>query len=168
MSGADSVISCTPLPNPAKLHAAIAPPLLKRKKSSPLKKLCQSDHPPSPRAMLLPNKSSGDRNCPQSNACSNQNIPQHQKDTCEVAARFMEAIVLTKTPCPIVCDYIYSVVVEAWKLPIEAQDRRRALAGAPVGTPSVCQFPGGPSLIIDQQTQEDVSFEFGLMLLHLT
>jgi len=41
------------------------------------------------------------------------------------------------------------MVNEAWKLAIEAQDRLRALAGAPVGTPSVCQLPGGPSLKID-------------------
>jgi len=49
------------------------------------------------------------------------------------------------------------MVDEAWKLAIEAQDRQRALAGAPVGTPSVCELPGGPSLKIDQQTREAVS-----------
>jgi len=46
------------------------------------------------------------------------------------------------------------MVVEAWKLAIEAQDRQRALAGAPVGTPSVCQLPSGPSFKIDPQTRE--------------
>jgi len=48
------------------------------------------------------------------------------------------------------------MVVEAWKLAIEAQDRQPALAGAPVGTPSVCQLPGGRSLKIDPQTREAV------------
>jgi len=49
------------------------------------------------------------------------------------------------------------MVDEAWKLAIEAQDRQRPLAGAPVGTPSVCQLPGGPSLKIDPQTGEAIS-----------
>jgi hypothetical protein len=78
----------------------------------------------------------------------------------------MEAIVFTKTPWPILSDEKYSMVEEAWKLAIEAQDRQRALAGAPVGTPSVCQLPGGPSLKIDPQTREAVSLEFCLMLLY--
>jgi len=30
------------------------------------------------------------------------------------------------------------MVEEAWKFAIEAQDRQQALAGTPVGTPSVC------------------------------
>ena len=68
----------------------------------------------------------------------------------------MEAIVFTKTPWPIISDEKYWMVDEAWKLAIEAQDRQRALAGAPVGTPSVCQLPGGPSLKIDPQTREAV------------
>jgi hypothetical protein len=49
------------------------------------------------------------------------------------------------------------MVDEAWKLASEAQDCQRALAGAPVGTPSVCQLPGGPSLKIDPQIREAVS-----------
>jgi hypothetical protein len=44
------------------------------------------------------------------------------------------------------------MVDEAWKLAIAAQDRQRALAGAPVTSPSVCQLPGGTSLKIDLQT----------------
>ena len=60
----------------------------------------------------------------------------------------------------------YLMVEETWKLAIEAQDRQRALAGAPVGTLSVCQLPGGPSLKIDPQTREAVSLEFCLMLLY--
>ena len=80
----------------------------------------------------------------------------------------MEAIVFTKTPWPIVSDDKYSMVEEAWNLAIEAQDRQRALAGAPAGTPSVCQLPRGPSLKIDPQTQEAVCLELCLMLLYQT
>jgi len=63
------------------------------------------------------------------------------------------------------------MVDEAWKLASEAQDCQRALAGAPVGTPSVCQLPGGPSLNNDPQTREAVSvnsvfyFSIGLMMI---
>jgi hypothetical protein len=49
------------------------------------------------------------------------------------------------------------MVDEAWKLAIEAQDRQRASAGAPGGAPSVCQFPGGPSLKFHPHTSEAVS-----------
>jgi hypothetical protein len=69
----------------------------------------------------------------------------------------MEAIVFAKTPWPIISDEKYSMVDEAWQLAIEAQDCQRALAGAPVGAPSVCQLPIGSSLKIDLQTQEAVS-----------
>jgi hypothetical protein len=72
----------------------------------------------------------------------------------------MEAIVFTKTPWPIISDEKYSIVDKAWQLAIEAQDRQRPLAGAPVGAPSVCQLPSGPSLKIDPQTREAVSVYF--------
>jgi len=72
----------------------------------------------------------------------------------------MEATVFTKTPWPILSDGKYSMVEEAWKLAIEAQDRQWALAGAPAGTPLVCQLPSGPSLKIDPQTQDAVSLGF--------
>ena len=101
---------------------------------------------------MVPNKSSGDQNIPQPKASSDQNVPQHQKGTFEVANRFMQAIVFRKNPWPIISDDKYSMVEEVLKLAIEAQDRQRALAGAPVGTPSVCQLPGCPSLKIDLQT----------------
>jgi len=146
----------------------MAPPLLKCQKSSLLNKLSESDRAPSAWALVLPNKSSGDQNLPQPKASSDQNVPQHQKGTFEVAKRFMEAIVFTKNPWPIRSDDKYSMVEEAWKLVIEAQDRQRAVAGAPVGTASVCQLPGGPSLKIDLQTLEAVSLEFCLMLLYQT
>jgi len=58
------------------------------------------------------------------------------------------------------------MVEEAWKLVIDAQDHQQALAGAPGGTPSVCQFPSSPSLKIDLQTQEAVSIGFCLMLVY--
>ena len=117
---------------------------------------------------MLHNKSSGDQTIPQPKASSDQNVPQHQKATFEVAKRFMKAIVFTKAPWPILSDNKYSMVEEAWKLAIEAQDRQWALAGAPVGIQYVCQLPGGPSLKIAQQTREAVSHEFCLMLLYQT
>jgi len=58
------------------------------------------------------------------------------------------------------------MVEEAWKLAIEAQDRQQALAGAPVGMPSVCQLPGSLFLKIDLQTREAVSLGFCSMLLY--
>jgi len=167
-SHADTVIARPPLPNSRNLPAAMAPPLLKRQKSALFNKSSESDRAPSARALVLPNKSSGDQNSPQPKASSDQNVPQHQKATFDVVKRFMEAIVFKKTPWPILSDDKYSMVEEAWKLAIEAQDRQRALAGAPVGTPSVCQLPGGPSLKIDPQTREAVSLEFCLMLLYQT
>jgi hypothetical protein len=39
-----------------------------------------------------------------------------------------------------------------WQLAIAAQDCEYAVAGVPVGTPSVCQLPGGSSLKINPQT----------------
>jgi len=117
---------------------------------------------------VLPNKASGDQNIPQPNASSDQNVAQHQLGTFEIAKRFIEAMVFTRNPSPIISDDKYSMVDEAWTLVIEAQDCQWALAGAPVGTPSVCQLPGGPSLIIDLQTREAVSRECCLMLLYQT
>jgi len=80
----------------------------------------------------------------------------------------MEPIGFTKTPWPILSDDKYSMVEDACNLAIEAQDCQQALAGAPVGTPSVCQLPGGPSLTIDPHTREAVSLAFCLMLLYQT
>jgi hypothetical protein len=63
------------------------------------------------------------------------------------------------------------MVDEAWQLAIEAQDRQWALTGAPVGAPSVCQLPGGPSLKINPHTREALSvysvfcFSIGLVMI---
>jgi len=131
----------------------MAPPLLKCQKST-INILCDSDIVP---AQALPlRKAGGDHSVPQAKAGGDNKVPQHHNATFEVAKRFMEAIVFTKTPWPISSDEKYSMGDEAWKLAIEAQDRQRALAGAPVGTPSVCQLPGGRSLQIDPQTQEAI------------
>jgi hypothetical protein len=46
----------------------------------------------------------------------------------------------------------YTMVDEDWTLAIQPQHYQRALAGASVGTPSVCQLAGGPYLKIDLQT----------------
>ena len=80
------------------------------------------------------------------------NVPHHHKASFEVAKWFVEAILFTKTPWPISSDEKYSMVDEAWQLAIEAQDCQQALAGAPVGAPSVWQLRGGPSLKIDLLT----------------
>jgi hypothetical protein len=86
----------------------------------------------------------------------------------EVLKRFNEAIVLTNTPWAILSDDKFPVIEEARKQAIEAQDRERALAGAHVGTPSVCQLPSCPSVKIDPQTQDAESVEFCLKLLYQT
>jgi len=164
-SRADTVIPRPLLPNSRKPPGSMAPPLLKCQKSALLNKSSESDRAPSAQALPQP-KSSGDQNAPEPKASADQNVPQHQKATFVVAKRFMEAIVFTKTPRPILPNDKYWMVKEAWKLDIEAQDRQQALAGAPAGTPSVCQLPSGPSLKIDPQTREAVSLGFCLMLLY--
>ena len=151
---ADTVIARTSLPNLRHPAGAMASPLLKRQTST-INILRESDTVPT---QALPLSKAGADHCvAQPNASGDHNIPQHQKSTFEVAKQFMEAIVFTKTPWPIMSDEKYSIVDEAWQLAIEAQDRQRALAGAPVGTPSVCQLPGGPSLKIDPQTRDALS-----------
>ena len=97
-SRADTVIACPLLPNSRNRPAAMAPPLLKRQKSSLLNKSSESNCAPTARALVLPNKSSGDHNIPQPKARSDQNVPQHQTGTFEVAKRFMKAILFTKNP----------------------------------------------------------------------
>jgi hypothetical protein len=147
-SCADTVIARTSLPNLRHPAGAMAPRLLKRQKST-INISRESDI-----VQALPRpKAGGDHNMPQQKpGGGDHNVPQYQKATFEVAKRFMEAIVFTKTPWQIISDKKYSMVDEAWQLAIEAQDHQWALAGDPVGAPSVCQLPGGPSLKIDPQT----------------
>jgi len=85
----------------------------------------------------------------------------------EVAKRFMEAIVFTKTLRPISSDDKYSMIEEAWKPLIEAHNHQWALTGAPVVTPSVCQLCSGQSLKINLQTREPISLGFCSTHLHL-
>jgi len=132
-SRADTAIARPPLPNLQHPVAAKAPPLLKCPKSA----INISRESDVVQALPLP-KAGGETNVPQRKAGGDHNVPQQQPATFEVAKRFMEAIVFTKTPWPIISNEKYSMVDDAWKLAIEAQDRQRALAGAPVGTPSVC------------------------------
>ena len=154
-SRADSAIGCTSLSHLRHPAGAIAPPLLKPPKSA-LNILCESDVVPT-QVLPLP-KAGGDQNVPQPKASGDHNFPQHQKVTFEVAKWFMEAIIFTKTPWPINSDEKYSMVDEAWTLATEPQVCLGPLAGAPVGTPSVCQLGGGgPSLKIDPQTRGGVS-----------
>jgi len=151
-SSADTVISRAPLPNLRRPAGAIAPPLLKRQKS-----VINISRESEVLNVLPLSKAGGDQNVPQPKAGGDHNVPQHQQATFEVAKRFMEPIVFTKTSCPIISDKKYSMVDEAWKLAIDAQDRQRTLAGTPVCTPSLCQLPGGQFLQIDPQTREAVS-----------
>jgi len=152
-SRADTVIACTSLPNLRHPARAMAPPLLKLQKST-INISRESDIVQE----LPPPKGGGDHNMPQQRpGGGDHNVPQHQKATFEVAKRFMEAIIFTKTPWPIIPDEKYLMVHEAWQLAIEAQDRQRALGCAPAGTPSGCQWAGGPSLKIDPHTRDAVS-----------
>ena len=96
-SHANTVIARPSLPNSRNLHVAMAPPLLKRQKSSLLNNLSESHCAPSARILVPPNKSSGDQNIPQPIASCDQSDPKHQKTTFEVAKRFMEAMIFTKT-----------------------------------------------------------------------
>jgi hypothetical protein len=142
---ADAVIARTSLPNLQHPARAMAPPFLKRQKST----INISRESDIVQVLSLP-KAGGDQNVPQQKpGGADHNVPQHQKVTFEEAKRFMEAIVFTMTARPIISNVKYWMVDEAWQLAIEAQDRQRASAGAPVGVPSVCQLPGGPSLKID-------------------
>jgi hypothetical protein len=150
----DTVIACTSLPNLSHTAGAITPPLLKRPKSA-INILSESDGIPAQAFSLA--KAGGDQNVPQPKAGGDHNVPQLQKVTFEVAKRFMEAIVFSKTPGPIISDKKYSMVDEAWTLAIEALDHQRALAGAPVGTPLVCQLLRGPFIKIYLPTLEAVS-----------
>jgi len=153
-SHAETVIAHTSLSNLRHPARAIAPPLLKCKEST-IDILHESAIVPT-QALPLP-KAGGDQYVPQPNAHEDHNIPQHQKATFEVSKWFVEAIAFTKTPWPIISNVKYSTVDKAWILVIEAQDCQQALAGGPEGTPSVCQWLGGPFRKIDWQTGEAVS-----------
>jgi hypothetical protein len=50
----------------------------------------------------------------------------------------MEAIIFGNAPWLIISVEMYSMVDNSWKLAIEPQDHQQVLAGAQVGTPSVC------------------------------
>jgi len=78
----------------------------------------------------------------------------------------MDAFILIQIPWPILSDGKYSMVEEAWKLAIEAQDCQWALSGASAGTPWVCEVPNGPFLKIDPQTREAVSSGFCVILVY--
>jgi len=147
-SRADAVIARTPLPNLPHPVRAQAPRLLKCQKSA-IDISCKSDVV---QPLLLP-KAGGDNKVSQPKAGGDHNIPPHQMATFEVAKLLMKTIVFTRTPWSIISDEKYSMVGESWKLVIGAQYCQWALAGAPVGTPSVCQLPGGPSHIIDPKTR---------------
>jgi len=151
-SHANTVNARTPLPDLQHLVGAMVPSLLNRQKSA----INISWKSNIVQALPLP-KAGGNHNVPQPKAGGDHNVPQHQKATFEVAKRFMEAIVFTKTPWAIISDEKYQMAEEAWTLSIEAQDHQWPIAGASIGTPSVFQLPGGPSLKINPQTRDAVS-----------
>ena len=124
-------------------------PLLKRQKSTINIFRCSDSIPT--QAHPFP-KAGEDHSITQPKAGGNDHVAHHQKATFEVATWFMKAIVFTKTSWPIISDEKYLMVDKAWQLAVEAQDRQQVLAGAPVGTPSGCQLPSGPSLQINLHT----------------
>jgi len=81
-SRADTVIARSSLPNQRHPAGAIAPPVLKRQKST-INILRKSDVVPA-QALLLP-KAGGDQNVPQRKAGGDHNLLQHQMATFEVA-----------------------------------------------------------------------------------
>jgi hypothetical protein len=90
-SRADTVIASTSLPNLRHPAGTMAPPLLKRQKST----INISRESDIVQALPLP-KAGGDHNMSQQKpGGGDQNVPQHQKATFEVAKRFLEAIVFT-------------------------------------------------------------------------
>jgi len=148
----NNITAHTPLPNIRHPAGAIAPPLLKHQKST----INKSRKSVVVKALPLP-KAGGDQSVPQRKASGDPHVPQHQTATIEVAKRLMEEIFFTKTPWPIISDEKYSMVDDACKLGIDAQHCQWAFTGVPVGAPSVCQLPGGPSFKIDPYTREPVS-----------
>jgi len=140
-SHANTVIARTPLPSLRHPAWAIVPALLKRETS-------------------VINISRGYdivQGLPLRKAGGDYKVPQYQKATFELVKQLLEAVVFTLTPWPFIADEKYSMVDEAWKPAIKAQDPKRAVAGVPLGTPSVWELSGGPSLNIDPQTREAVS-----------
>jgi len=158
------VIACPPPPNSRNPAGAIAPPILKCQKSTLLNKLWESDCGSRTQICPLP-RSSGEQNHSRPKAGGDRIVPHYQTATFEIAKCFMEAVLVTMTPLALFSDEKWQMVEEAWKLPINAQNRQQELAGTSVGSPSVSEVPSGPSLSINMRTWEDVSLEFCLMLL---
>ena len=105
-SHADTVITRTSLPYLRHPAGAIAPSLPKRQKSA----INISRESDIVQALPLP-KTGGDQNVLQRKpGGGDHNVPQHPKGTFEVAKRFMEAILFTKTPLPIISDEKDSMV----------------------------------------------------------
>jgi len=142
------------------LNSAVVmpPPLLKCQKSILLNRLWVSDYASAQENLLF--KSIGDQNVAQPKASGDQLDHQQKGATSYVAQHLMGAIVLMKSHWPILSDGQYSIADEALIIAIEVHDCQWALAGAPVGTSSVCPLPGGPSLKIDLKTQQAIRLRF--------
>jgi len=146
---------------------AMAPAPLTFQKSTLLNKLFKSDHAPSTHVLPLPN-SGGDQHVPQPKSSGDQQVPQNHMPTAEVVIWFTEAFIIMRTFLPMLSNGKYSMVDEVWKLAIEVEDQKQALADAPEGTPSVYQLPGGPSRKIDLQTWEAVCLRVCFIFLYKT
>jgi len=86
----------------------------------------------------------------------------------EAANIFVGAIILRKTSWPIVSEEMYAKVDNTRKLAIQDHDPQWELAGAPVDTPSVCDYPGCPSLHIDQELRTAYCLEFWEIFIYQT
>lgn len=83
---------------------------------------------------------SGHHTIQQFNASDGKIIRQYRRATCEKAKVFIDTIICMKTPWSILCDFLYSMAEEDWKLALEAQAHLCVLPGALVDTPSVGQL----------------------------
>jgi hypothetical protein len=101
------------LPNSRTPPGSFAPPLPKCQKSALLNKSSKSDSAQSAQVLLQP-LSREDQNAPQYKTSPEQNVPEYEQATFAVATTFMEAIVFTKTPWPILFDKKYAKLEEGW------------------------------------------------------
>lgn len=86
--------------------------------------------------------------------------------TIDITNNFVKVVIFIRTPWPILCDDNYSIVQVVWTLNIECQNWQRPIAGASIGTQSVCQLPYGAYNKIDPQLQHAIRLVFSLLLLY--
>lgn len=111
-SHADTVCAHPLLSNSQYPAGATSPLPLKYLKSTVLNKLSKSDHSPSTQALPLP-MSSGDRNVLQRKASADQNVPQHQPATFELAKMVHGGYCIQEDPFP--NDFSWQVL-DNWRI----------------------------------------------------